>query len=151
MPVHYASGDPLLSPAQTLAFGHNARARAELGAFELRLFDRYPAAFAAYRKRAQDGRIRPGMPWVWPDSQPRLAFLVVRETAAGAVRLRYAESAVMMLARDFRLYGVTSLAIAPLADERDWPALKAALDHWLRLTPLSVVVYERYLPGVAGE
>ncbi len=151
MPVLYTSGDPLLSPAQTLGFGHNVHARAELGALERRLFDRYPAGFAAFRKRAQAGRVQLGMPWIWHDSQPHLAFLVVRESPAGAARLRLVESSVMALARDFRLYGVTSLALAPLADERDWPALKAVLDYWLQLTPLPVVVYERYLPGVAGE
>jgi hypothetical protein len=56
MPITYVSGDPLLTQAQILAFGHNVKGRTESGVFETLLLDRYPAAFATYSKscRSQD-------------------------------------------------------------------------------------------------
>lgn len=144
MSLTFVSGDPLRTGAQTLAFGHNARARMEVGALETRLLDVYPAAFASYRKQCQHGRIQPGVFWTWRESQPHLLFLVIRETPQGATRLRYVESVVMTLARDYHLHGIDSLAIAPLGSASEWPLLKPVLEHWLAACPLPVEVYERY-------
>ena len=151
MPITYVSGDPLLTHAQTLAFGHNAKGRSELGALETTLLNRYPAAFATYGKNCRSKRIKPGTFWTWRESQPSLMFLVIRETAVGATRVRYVESAIMTLARDYRLHNLTSVAIAPLTNALEWTALKPVVDYWLRACPLPVVIYERYEPGVAGE
>lgn len=142
MPLTYIAGDPLLTQQQTLAFGHNVRARMEVSALETRLLDAYPAAFASYRKQCQHGRIQPGDFWVWHESQPKLMFLVIRDSAQGATRRRYVESAVMTLARDYRLYGLESLAVAPLGSGDEWPLLKPVLDYWLAACPLPVMVYE---------
>jgi hypothetical protein len=151
MPITYVSGDPLLTHAQTLAFGHNAKGRSELGALETVLLNYYPAAFATYGKNCRSKRIKPGTLWTWRESLPNLAFLVVRETSVGATRPRFVEAAIMTLARDYRLYNLTSVAIAPLANNLEWMALKPVIDYWLRSSPLPVTVYERYVPGVAVE
>ena len=151
MPLTFVSGDPLLTRMQTLAFGHNARARTEVGPLENRLLDAYPAAFASYRKQCHSGRVKPGAIWTWHESQPHLAFFVVRDSAQGATRLRYVESVLMTVARDYRLYSLESLAIVPLGSRDEWPLLKPALDYWLADSPLPVVVYERCEAGVAGE
>jgi hypothetical protein len=151
MPLTYTSGDPLLTRAQILCFGHNARARVEVGALPTRLLDLYPAAFATYRKQCLNRRIKPGAFWIWRESQPALGFLVIRESSVGATRVRFVESVVMTLARDYRLHGLTSLALAPLGDPLEWDALRPVVDHWLSRCPLPVVVYEQYIPGVVGE
>jgi hypothetical protein len=151
MPVRYVSGDPLLTGAQTLAFGHNARARTEVGVLETRLLNLFPAAFATFRKQCQGGRIKPGGLWGWRECQPHLLFMVVRETSVGATRVRFVESAMMTVARDHSLYGLTSLAIAPLGDGAEWTALKPVMDYWLGQCELEVVVYERYEAEVLGE
>ncbi len=142
MPISYVSGDPLLTEAQTLVFGHNAKARTEVGVFEMRLFNQYPAAFSTYRKQCASGRVKPGSLWVWRESKPLLAFMVIRETSVGATRSRYVESGLMMLARDYHLYGLTSLAIAPLGAPDEWIMFKPLLDFWLRACPLPITVYE---------
>jgi hypothetical protein len=151
MSVTYVVGDPLLTHAQTLAFGHNAKGRTELGNLETRLLDRYPAAFSTYSKGCRSGRVKPGSFWIWRESSPHLAFLVIRETSVGATRMRFVESNVMTLARDFRLHGLTSLAIAPLSEGAEWAALKPVLDYWLSSSPLTVIVYEAYQPGISAE
>jgi len=151
MPISYVSGDPLLTRAQSLAFGHNAKGRTEMGALETLLLNRYPAAFATYGKNCRSGRIKAGALWTWRESRPNLTFLVIRETAVGATRLRFVESAIMTLARDYRQYNLTSLAIAPLANPLEWKAIRPVIDYWLRVCPLPVTVYEGYVPGVAGE
>src|SRR5512145_2666697 len=101
MPLTTVSGDPLLTRAQMLAFGMNARGKTEVGALETRLLDYYPAAFASYRKQCHSGRIQPGAFWTWHESQPQLGFWVVRERPQGATRLRYVEAVVMTIARDY--------------------------------------------------
>ncbi len=151
MPLTLVSGDPLLTDAQTLIFGHNAKARTEVGALEMRLFDLYPAAFATYRKQCSNGRLKPGMVWIWRESKPYLAFMVVRASSVGATRSRYIETGFMTLARDYALYGLTRLAIAPLAGQEEWAALKPLADYWLRACPLPVALYERYEPGVKAD
>ena len=69
MPITYVSGDPLLTRAQSLAFGHNAKGRSELGALEIILLHHYPAAFATYGKNCRSGRIKAGGLWTWRESQ----------------------------------------------------------------------------------
>lgn len=147
MPVMYVAGDPLLTGAQTLAFGHNAKGRIELGALETRLMHAYPAAFASYGKQCRGGRIKPGELWLWRESQPQLAFLTVRETAVGATRARFVESVIMTLARDYRLYGLVSLAITPMGEAQDWLLFRRLVDYWLNPSPLRVFVYEQVIAG----
>jgi len=151
MPVTYTSGDPLLTRAQVLAFGHNRKGSTEVGPLETILLHQYPAAFATYSKQCRSGRIKSGTFWMWRESQPQLAFMAVRESPVGATRLRYVEAAVMLLARDFRLHNITSLALMRPCDREEWPALKPVVDYWLRGSPLPVVVYEEYAAGVRGE
>lgn len=151
MPLTYVTGDPLLTASQTLGFGHNARARTETGALETRLLDRSPAAFAGYRRLIASGRLKPGGLWVWRETRPYLAFLVVRESAQGSARLRFVEAVAMTIARDYRLYGLESLALAPLGSAEEWPLLQTVVQHWLADCPLPVTVYAGYAPGVAAE
>ena len=142
MPITYTHDDPFTTTAQTLAFGFNARGRVEVAAFETSLYDLYPTAFATYRKTCSGGRLKPGMLWQWSESTPALLFMVVRETQVGITRLRFVEQAVMTLARDYPLYGVTSLALVALGTNDEWPVLRPVVDYWLSMSGLPVTVYE---------
>lgn len=151
MPLTYIAGDPLLTKMQTLAFGTNAQGRTEVTPLADELHRLFPAAFATYRKQARAGRVQPGELWVWRESAPRLAFMVVRASAVGATRPRYVDAAALRLARDHRLEGITSVAIAPLGRDEEGPSIREALEMLLPLADLPVVAYTRYLPGVMGE
>jgi hypothetical protein len=151
MPLTYVTGDPLLTRAQVLAFGHNARGHTEVGVVETRLLDSYPAAFSTYGKLCRSGRIKAGAFWVWRESVPQLAFMVVRESSVGATRVRYVESVVMTLARNYHLHSINSLAMVRPGNREEWPAVKPVLDYWLQACPLPVVVYEELAPGVPAE
>ncbi len=151
MPITYVQGDPLLTPLAALAFGHNAKARSELDPLTVRLFDLYPAAFASYRKFCASGRAKPGTVWLWREAHPTLIFMIVRETGVGATRVRFVESALMTLARDYHLFGLSSIAIAPVGDRLEWPSIKPIADYWLRACPLPISIYETYRPGERGE
>jgi hypothetical protein len=151
MPVIYVSGDPLQTSAQTLAFGYNVEGKTEVGALGIALLTRYPAAFSSFNRQARSGQIKTGGYWIWRDSKPQLMFLAVRQTAVGATRMRFVESVVMTLARDYRMELLSSLAIAPLTDTREWTAMRPLIDHWLGGSGLSVVVYDRYVPNVRAE
>jgi hypothetical protein len=151
MPVFYVSGDPLLTHSQVLAFGHNARGRTQSGKFDTALMSRYPAAFSLFRKQCRKDRIRPGTIWFWRESLPALGFMVVRESSSSATRLRHVQSAILTLARDYRLERVESLAIAPLGNQYEWPEIRQLVDTWLGKSPFPVVVYDSYLPGVQAD
>lgn len=142
MPISYLTGDPMQTRAQTLLFGYNARAQSETGALETALYTAYPAAFATYRKQCNQGRVRTGTLWLWRESLPHLGFLVVRDSSVGMTRLRYVESALMLIARDSMLYGLTSLALARLGSAEEWPLLRPVVDYWLGMSLLAVEVYE---------
>ncbi|MEZ4669826.1 MAG: hypothetical protein R3E39_18120 [Anaerolineae bacterium] len=142
MALTYMHGDPLLTTAQTLAFGFNARGRVEVNERETLLYDRFPTAFATYRKQCNSGRIKPGMMWLWSESQPKLLFMVVRETQVGITRLRFVEQAIMTLARDYPLYGISDLALMSLGSPLEWQTLRPVIDYWLGMSNLPVTVYE---------
>lgn len=151
MPLTYVSGDPLLTQQQILAFGTNAAGRGETTPLATALLTRYPAAFASYGKQCQQGRITPGMMWLWYDTKPALAFLVVRETPVGATRLRYVDTVMMALARDYRRDSLRSVALAPLGAPHEQSAAKEIIEHWLGKSALPMIVYNEYIPGAAAQ
>src|SRR5262245_26385965 len=108
MALTFVSGDPLLTRAEFLAFGHNARGRTETGEFDMALMQVYPAPFSTYQRRCRQEKHKAGTLWLWYDSQPGLIFLTVRESSVGATRLRYVQSVLMSLARDYPLHGIHS-------------------------------------------
>lgn len=151
MPLYTVSGDPLLTQCQYLAFGHNAKGRTELGAFETALMQRYPAPFSVYRRACRKGKIHPGDPWLWTESYPHLAFLTVRQTSVGATRLRFVQSALLTLARDYQLFNIKSIAFAPLGNTIEWSEIQPMITRWLGSMGIPVVVYAAYQAGVAAE
>lgn len=151
MPVLHVQGDPLLTQAQTLAFGHNARARSEWDALPSALLYAHPTAFAAYSKACRRARVRAGDFYIWRAGRPLLAFLVIRESAVGATRLRYVQSALLRIARDYRLEGIHTLAIAPLGSAAEWPEIRGLAVALFRRSALPVVIYDAYRPGVRAD
>lgn len=151
MPLLYVSGDPLLTRAQVLAFGHNVRGRLETSAVHTRLADRYPAAFSTYQRRAAQGKFKTGTVWMWRDSKPMLGFLIVRETPFGATRLRFVESVVLGLARDYPLEGIRSLALIAPGQAYEWSTMKQVFEHWLGKSALPVIVYEQVIAGTRAD
>lgn len=151
MTVRVVSGDPQLTRADFLAFGHNARGRLETTALEAALRRAYPAAFASYQKQCRQGRIVAGGYWAWRESRPRLLFMVVRESSVGATRLRHVQSVLFRLARDYRLEGIRSVAIAPLGSPHEWREAQRLVRSALGNSRLDVVLYTAYQPGVSAE
>lgn len=151
MPVKIVQGDPLLTRTQALAFGHNARGRSEPDTLVTTLMQRYPAAFSQQRKQARGGKLRPGDIFIYRDTTPALAFLIVRLTAAGATRYRHVQTVALYLARDYRYHMLESIAIAPLGTTEEWPQLIPVLADLLHPSPLHVTIYERMVPGLAAE
>ncbi len=148
MPITYVEGDPLLTQAQVLAFGHNRKGRIELGLMETELMQAFPAAFSGYRRQCKKGRIATGDYWLWRENKPMLMFMTIRESSVGATRLRYVQAIAMKLAREYFLEGLHSIAITPLGEPAEWPEIKMVFETWLTRSKLPVIIYDRYLPGV---
>jgi hypothetical protein len=151
MALTFVSGDPLLTRAHFLAFGHNARGRTETGSFDMALMQHYPAPFSTYQRRCRQDKHKAGTLWLWYESNPGLAFLTVRESSVGATRLRYVQAVLMNIARDYRLHGLQTLAIAPLGSAFERAEINLLCETWLTKIALPVVVYTDYLPGIQAE
>jgi hypothetical protein len=151
MPIIRVCGDPLLTRAPVLAFGHNARGRTEMTPLEHAAFRAYPAAFAAYHKQCRQQRIIPGTGWLWADSRPRLLFLVVRDSGVGATRLRYVHAALLELARDYARQRIRAVALAPLGSASEWRDIRLLVDQVLGRVRIPIYLYETYVPGVAAD
>ena len=151
MPLQFVSGDPLLSHCQTLAIGHNRAGRTETKPLATVLRQRYPAAYASYERRCRQNRQTSGALYAWTQSKPQLLFLTVRDSAVGANRLRYVQACLMSIAREYRLYNIKSLAIAPIGSPHEWTDIKALYETWFTKSDLSVIVYQQYQAGNAAE
>ncbi|MEO0560770.1 MAG: hypothetical protein AAF125_01555 [Chloroflexota bacterium] len=146
MPLTFTTGDPFTAPQQTIGFGINAAGRTETSPIGAELALRYPAMLATYRKAAKRGRLQPGALWLWTESTPRVLLLIVRETSVGATRPRFVDAAALKIARDHALYGIESLALAPLGRQDETDTINEALGLLLHPSPLEVVAYTAYVP-----
>lgn len=151
MPLTFVTGDPFLTRAHALCFGINGAGRAETSPFHVMLNHRFPAAVASFSRQCKNGKIRPGMIWLWRENTPALGFVVVRETPFGASRLRYIESAAMMLARDYRAENLRSAALCALGTPDEWDEQRKVIIRWLEKSALPVTVYETFEAGIAAE
>jgi len=122
-----------------------------MGAFETALMQRFPAPFSVYRRACRREKVRPGVPWFWMQSYPHFAFLPVRQTAVGATRLRFVQSVLLMLARDYTLHNIQSIAFAPLGNPDEWREIQPMITQWLGSLHIPVVVYAEYQAGVGAE
>lgn len=151
MPITVVRGDIFLTASQALAIGLNAAGRLEVAPVYTALHDRFPVFVADYHKRGRAGQLAPGGVWVWPESQPQLMGLVVRETPQGAARLRFVEAALLNLVRACERSALRSLALLQPGDEPDWPAIRHLVTQHLGPLPLPVTFYEPHIPGLPAE
>jgi len=151
MTIQLVSGDPLLTSAEVMAFGHNRRGKLEVRPLQSELMRDFPAAFSSYRRQCKREKIKSGDYWIWREPTPALMFMVVRETPYGATRLRYVQHIAMSLARDYWRENLTSIAIARLGDPTEWDEIKLLLNMWLEKSSLHVIVYDEILPGVRAD
>lgn len=151
MPLHYVTGDPAFTNAHTLAIGYNAAGRTETGACEMRLMRQFPAGFADYTRDAKRGRHKTGSIHLWATSTPNLLFLTVRESAVGATRLRYVQTALTTLARDYTRHSITSLALAPLGSDYERDDLHILYERWLQSLPIPIAIYTTYEANIPAD
>jgi hypothetical protein len=142
MAVTFTTGDIFATRAQALAVGLNSVGRIEVAPFFTALHDRYPAFMADYQKRGHAGKLVPGDIWIWRESQPWLAGLIVRETPQGATRLRYVEAALLNLSKNWEREGIVSLAVMQFISAPDWTPIRALFDEYFGRSALQLMVYE---------
>ena len=151
MSLKLVTGDPLLTKASVLAFGHNAKGRTEMDDFGMTLMREYPAAFSSYTRQARQGRLQGGALYAWSETKPRLLFLTIRDSSVGATRLRYVQKALITIARDYPLYNINSLAIAPLGNQYERSEIENLYRTWFKNITLPVVIYTEYQAGTAAD
>lgn len=151
MAIHFVQGDIGLTGAQSLVLGLNTRGQVDVTPLEIALRDQYPVFFSEYRRMARNSLLSGGKVWIFRESQPWFVGMVVRDSARGITRLRYVEQALTQLRLEWQREGLESIAIAPLGDEIEWPALRALLEELLIYLPIPIFIYETYLPGQKAD
>lgn len=144
-------GDVFQTDLQAIAIGLNANGRLGTSPLYTVLHDRYPVFVSAYHKRTRAEALALGTVWIWQDSHPWIVGLIVRETPQGATRLRYVETAMLNLVKDWERLGLRSLAVAPLANTDEWSAARQIVEHYGAQMALPIVIYSAYVPGIAGD
>ncbi|MEO1645299.1 MAG: hypothetical protein AAFR67_08935 [Chloroflexota bacterium] len=151
MALAFVTGDPLLTTCKMLGFGHNQRAGTEVTPLFMHLMRQYPPAFADYEQACRKARQKSGQLHIWRESMPELLFMTVRDSHVGATRLRYVQACLLVIARDYRLHGIESLAIAPLGDIHEQADILPLFRMWLNDVSIPVVVYKAYTAGVKAD
>jgi hypothetical protein len=149
--VQFVQGDIFLTRAQVIAVDLNADGHLGVSPLFTTLSDRYPVFVSDYHRRCRGEALAPGDIWLWRDGQPWLMGMVVRETPHSATRLRYVEAALIHLYKNWEREGLSSLAIARLAEGSDWLPARGIIEYYLSGTDLPVTVYENHIPGMAAE
>jgi hypothetical protein len=58
---------------------------------------------------------------------------------------------LITIARDYPLYNITSLAIAPLGNQYERSEIENLYRTWFKNITLSVVIYTEYQAGIAAN
>lgn len=151
MPVQFVTGDLFLTRAQTIGVGVAATGRLGTSDVGAAFGDRYPVFVGECLRRGRARTLTPGTVWIWREARPWLAALIVRETPQGATRLRYVESALLAIVRQWEDEQLHSLALLRLGDAGEWPQVRLLLEHTLAGFAARIIVYEDHQPGVDAE
>ncbi|MBI5957918.1 MAG: hypothetical protein HY866_04230 [Chloroflexi bacterium] len=151
MSIVFVRGDIFLTQAQTIILGLSANGQLNIDPLITALQDRCPVFVSDYQRRCRKGILSPGAFWVWRESKPWIAALIVRETPQGATRPRHIETALLNLYKSAPYESLTSLALMRLGDDLEWASARAMVEYYLKQIGLPAVVYEEYLAGIAAE
>lgn len=144
--LRFMRGDVRKTTASALLLGLNQRGQADVTPLETDLRDLYPVFFSEYRRQTRSGQLPVGALWFFRDSRPILLAGILRESPSAPTRLRHLENVLVALRQEWQRESLDSLAIAPLGDELEWPALRVLLEDYLTLLPIPIDIYEAYIP-----
>jgi hypothetical protein len=130
-----------------ILLGLNTRGQTDVTPLETDLRDQFPVFFSEYRRQTRSSRLQPGALWYFRESQPILIGAMLKDAPSSPARLRHLEQALVSFRQEYQREGITSLAIAPLGSELEWPALYALLEEYLRPLPIAIEIYEAYVLG----
>lgn len=151
MSIPTVNGDIFHTRAQTVALAIDASGRLGTTPLYTALHDRYPVFVSEYHKRGRANLLVPGSMWIWREGTPWIVGLVVRETPQGATRLRYVESAMLNLLKNWQYEGITSLALMRLGDDQEWPHARQIVESYLAKMGLPATIYEAFKAGIRAE
>ena len=149
MPIKYVSGDLFLTEAQTLAHGCNCRGR--MGAGVAREFKaRFPGMFKEYRRRCHSGEFQTGGYYLEKKTTPWVLNLATQADLGGAT-LEYVSACFAAVAANFEEEGITSLAMPRIAAGLGHLEWDDVIEEHLGVLPIPVIVYEKFISGVAAD
>jgi len=151
MPVTFVEGDLFLSRAQTLAHGVNCRGKMGKGiAVEFRR--RFPDMYQEYRRRCHHRLLKPGGYYLEKTTDPWVLNLATQDRVGGA-ELAFVASCLQLLAQQHDREGITSIAMPRIAAGLGglvWQDVKELIQRVAGPLPITVVVYEDFVPGLAA-
>src|ERR1041384_2765341 len=105
-----------------LMLGLNTRGQTDVTSLETDLRDQFPVFYSEYRRQTRNERLQPGDLWYFRESQPMLIGAMVKGAPSSPARLRHLEQVLVSIRQEYQREGITSIAIAPLGSELEWPA-----------------------------
>ena len=151
MSINIVKGDIRLTAAQTICLGMNARGQVEVTPLETSLRDTYPVFYSEFRRMGRGGLLREGQLWIFRDSTPWFAAMIIKDSGSSPPRLRHLEQALVNLRRDWQREQLRTLAIAPIGDELEWQSIRMLIRDYLNPLPIPVLLYEAHIPGQAAD
>lgn len=159
--IHYVAGDILKSKAAALAHGVAPNDDCKSG-LALALREQWPGMYSDLRHYYRAFHPKPGTLWVWRGvGGVQLVSLFTQEPAPedshahpGKAHLEDVNHALRELAKLIHDEKLTSVALPRLATgvgRLAWKDVRALIEKHLGALPVSVYVYEEYLPGVAAN
>lgn len=143
--ITFVGGNIFDSPAQAITNTINTVGVMGKG-LALEFKQRFPALFEDYRKRCEQGLVRPGIPYLWEDDHVQVLNFPTKRRWQDPSRIEDIEEGLKYLSTHYQEMGIQTLALPPLGCGNgglNWENVRPLIEQYLGPLPdLEVFVYE---------
>lgn len=143
--VTFVKGDIFKSPAQVLTNTVNCAGVMGKGV-ALEFKNRYPQMFGDYKVKCDQGKVKPGQPYLWEDDSAQVLNFPTKRSWRDNSLLQDVEDGLKYLAGSYEQMGIQSIAMPALGcglGGLKWSEVQPLIMKYLGALPdLDVYVYE---------
>jgi O-acetyl-ADP-ribose deacetylase (regulator of RNase III) len=143
--VTFVKGDIFKSPAQVLTNTVNCVGVMGKGV-ALEFKNRYPQMFGDYKSKCDQGKVKPGQPYLWEDDSAQVLNFPTKRHWRDSSLLQDVEDGLKYLAASYEQMGIQSIAMPALGcglGGLEWSEVQPLFVKYMGTLPdLDVYVYE---------